>query len=454
MNSRILNTNNSKDFYLFLLLLHALLGFSAYLFKPIAILYAVGIGMIGCFYIIKNKNQDNEALYWCAYVVCAEVFLRMTKGNIGNEYGKYVVIVFVLIGMYYKGFSKNAIPIWSYLLLLLPGVIYSFIVLNYETDVRKAIMFNISGPLCLALSSIYCYQRVVTASQMDKLFRMMSYPITTMFAYLYFFTPNIQEAVISTASNSATSGGFGPNQVSTMLGFAMFVFFVRTILYSKNIYLLALNGFLLFFALFRGLITFSRGGVITGGVMIVILLIKLFIIGNVTVKFKLLIVSGIAILGLIGIWGYSLYQTKGLIENRYTNEDALGREKESVLSGREVLMEAELQMFFDNPIFGIGVGKNKEYRKELTGIEGASHNEITRMLAEHGSLGIMALLILLATPLLLSFNNTQHLYLFSFFIFWLLTINHASMRLAAPAFIYALSLLKVVPFEEPALHRK
>ncbi len=114
-------------------------------------------------------------------------------------------------------------------------------------------------------------------------------------------------------------------------------------------------------------------------------------------------------------------------------------------------------MFLDNPIFGIGVGKNKEYREQTTGIEAASHNEISRMLAEHGSLGLFALLILLITPLVLYLNNKQNIFLFSFLIFWLLTINHAAMRLAAPAFIYALSLLKVkfeTEHEKPSLHRE
>ena len=444
----------SKDHYLILLALHFLLGFAVFTFRPLSIAYAVAIGVVGCIYIIKNKNNGNEALYCCAYVVCAEVFLRMTKGNIGNEYAKYMVMVFVLIGLYFKSFSKNATPIWCYLLLLLPGVVYSTMTLNLETDIRKAIAFNISGPVCLALAGIYCYQRIVTPKQMEKMFRIMCYPFITTLVYLYFYTPSVQDAVTGTASNSATSGGFGPNQVSTILGLAMFVFFVRTIFYSKNYYLLALNGFLLFYASYRGIITFSRGGVITGGVMILILLLKLFIVGNVKGKAKLMVVLGVAVLGLLGIWGYSSYQTSGLIEKRYANEDSLGRAKESELSGRETLMETELGMFLDNPILGIGVGKNKEYRKELTGIELASHNEITRMLAEHGSLGVLALLILLATPLLLSLNNPQHLYVLSFFIFWLLTINHAAMRLAAPAFIYALSLLKVTSFEEPALHRQ
>jgi len=444
----------TKDYYLVFLFIHVFLGLAVFLFKPLSILYAIAIGLIGCIHIIKNKNQNNEAIFWAAYVVCAEVFLRMTKGNIGHEYGKYVVMVFMLLGMYYRSFSKNAVPIWLYFLLLIPGVVYSTVTLNLDTDIRKAIIFNISGPLCLAVSAIYCYQRVVTAKQIEKLFQVMSLPIITTLTYLYFFNPSIRDTVTGTASNSATSGGFGPNQVSTILGLGMFVFFVRVLFYSKNWYLLVLNGFLLFMATYRGFITFSRGGVITGGIMILLLLVKLFMIGNTKGKSKLIVVFVLAFFGLVGIWGYSSYQTNGLIEKRYANEDALGREKESNLSGREILMETEIQMFLDNPIFGIGVGKNKEYRKELTGIDLASHNEITRMLAEHGLLGVLALLILFVTPFLLSFSNSQYFYMLSFAIFWLLTINHAAMRLAAPAFIYALSLLKIESLEKPALHRE
>lgn len=86
----------------------------------------------------------------------------------------------------------------------------------------------------------------------------------------------------------------------------------------------------------------------------------------------------------------------------------------------------------------------KELRKEaLGGQEAASHNEISRMFSEHGLFGIFGLLILFITPFALYINNRQHLYFLSFFVFWLLTINHAAMRIAAPAFVYALCLLSV-----------
>jgi hypothetical protein len=78
------------------------------------------------------------------------------------------------------------------------------------------------------------------------------------------------------------------------------------------------------------------------------------------------------------------------------------------------------------------------------------------MASEHGALGVLGLLILFATPLFLYLDNNHNIYLLSFIVFWILTINHAAMRIAAPAFVYALSLLKVVVIneKEPVIHRE
>jgi O-antigen ligase len=146
----------------------------------------------------------------------------------------------------------------------------------------------------------------------------------------------------------------------------------------------------------------------------------------------------------LSIWGFSSLTTEGLIDKRYANQDALGREKADVTTGRAELIESELQAFYDHPITGIGVGKNKEYRLETIGELSATHNEVSRMLAEHGLLGVIALGILGLTPLLYRIRNRTNVYLFSFLIFWFLTINHSSMRIAAPAFIYGLSLITII----------
>jgi O-antigen ligase len=272
--------------------------------------------------------------------------------------------------------------------------------------------------------------------------------------YLFLYTPSVKDVVTGTQSNFETSGGFGPNQVSTILGLGVFVFFVQLILNSKSRLLQIINaGFVLVFA-FRGIVTFSRGGILTAVVMVFVFLLVLYFQANYKTKFKIGLIIMLSLIAGFGVWGYSSLQTGGLINKRYANQDAAGREKKSQLTGRETLIATELQMFWDNPILGVGVGRNKEIREKETGIVSASHNEISRMLAEHGSLGLIDLLILICTPLFLFMVNRQNILALSFLAFWLLTINHAAMRLAAPAFVYALSLLKVYTVEKPALHRE
>ena len=435
--------NSETSQYLKFVIIHLLIGLAVFLVPPISKVYAITIFLVGFRYVILRKNANNEALYVAAYIVGAEVFLRMTQGNIFEQYAKYGVMGILIIGMFFRGFSKNAIMYWIFGLLLLPGVIYGFFTLNFETDIRKAITFNIIGPITLTVSAIYCYQRIVTFQQIKNIIDMLAYPLMATLVYMYLYTPDIKAVVTNTQSNFETSGGFGPNQVSTILGLGIFLFFIKVILNSKTIGIRNINIFFFLFITFRGIVTFSRGGVITGFVMIIIVVILLLVFTRSQGKSKVVSLVVFGLIALSGVWAYSSIQTSGLIDKRYANKDAKGRVKESKLTGREKLIESEFNMFLDNPIFGIGVGKNKEYREETTGIEAASHNEITRMLAEHGMFGLFGLIILLITPMVLYLNNQQNIFVFSFVVFWILTINHAAMRLAAPAFVYALSLLKV-----------
>ena len=446
--------NSETSQYLKFVVIHLFVGLAIFLVPPISKVYAITIILVGFRYVILRKNANNEALYVAAYIVGAEVFLRMTQGNFFEQYAKYGVIGVLIIGMMYRGFSRNSILYWIFGLLLMPGVMLSFFTLNFETDIRKAITFNIIGPITLTVSAIYCYQRKISFEQIKKIIDMLAYPLMATLVYMYLYTPSVKDVVTNTESNFETSGGFGPNQVSTILGLGIFVFFVKIVLSSKTTLIRNIN--ILFFIVitFRGIVTFSRGGVITGFVMIIIVVVLLLLYTRSYVKSKIVMLVVFGVIALAGIWAYSSIQTGGLIDKRYANQDARGREKASKLTGRERLIESEFNMFLDNPVFGIGVGKNKEYRLETTGVDAASHNEITRMLAEHGMFGLFGLIILLVTPMALYLNNKQNIFVFSFVVFWLLTINHAAMRLAAPAFIYALSLLKVQFVDETAVSRE
>lgn len=449
---------NKKDSYIKFILVHLLIGFVVFLFRPLSFGYSAFILLLGIFFIIKNQNKNNEALYWAAYVVAAEVFLRMTKGNIGNEFAKYCIIIFSILGIFFSGISRKAFVYFLFLLLLIPGLILGAIEISFDAEFRKVVAFNLLGAISLGISCLYTTEKKITLNDFDKLTRWMLYPIVTMTLYVFLYNPDIREVVTGTDSNSATSGGFGPNQVSTIFGLGMFLAFIRFLFFSKTIKWQLFHLALLVLFTFRGIITFSRGGVITGVAMILFLLLAVFPLISIKGKLKIGLTSMLLIVSGVIIFTYSVLQTGGLILNRYQGEDALGREKQSKFSGREQLVESELAMFIENPIWGIGVGKNKEYREEMIGVEAASHNEISRMLAEHGAFGILALLILFSIPFVYYFTwNRKYVFMIPFFLFWLLTINHAAMRTAAPAFIYALTLLKfdfVNKEDENTLRRK
>jgi hypothetical protein len=433
--------------YLYLIAFHAGIGMIVFIAPFLAKLYGYSIVIFGALIIIKRQNKNNEALLAAAYVVGSEVFLRMTGGNPLYEISKYCVMIFLFIGMIYTGFSKNATPYWVFILLLIPSVILSTFVLNHDTDMRKTIAFNISGPVCLGIASIYNFRRKISLETVNSILLSMGLPIITTMTYLIFYAPNIRDIVTGTSSNVETSGGFGPNQVSTILGLGVFIFFSRIILESRTKNMAIINLIIAFVMAYRGLVTFSRGGMITGFFMIVLLLFFLYFKSNSRGRVKLNILSVLLAIALLAVWSYSSLQTSGLIEKRYANKDALGRSKKTNFSGREEIAKGEWETFLKNPIFGVGVGKGVEVRAEANGKTKdqthISHDEITRMFAEHGTLGIIGLLILFFTPFVLYLENKFNMFLLCFVLFWLLTINHAAMRIAAPAFVYSLSLLNI-----------
>ena len=429
--------------YFYLVVFHIGVGLLIFILPFTAKLYGYSIFLLGIYVIIKSQNKNDEALLVAGYVVGSEILLRMTGGNITYEFSKYGLVIFIFMGMFYKGFSKGAVPYWIFLLLLVPGVVMSGFVLNYDSNLKNSIAFNISGPVSLAFTSLYTYRRKVSLERMNNILLCVGLPIISCAVYLSLYTPNVRDVITGTDSNFETSGGFGPNQVATFLGLGMFIFFSRIILESKTKILVVINLIIALNISFRGVVTFSRGGMITGFIMIVLLLLFLYYKSNFQGKVKLNYIFGLILVSMVAIWSYTSYQTGGLIEKRYANQDAAGRAKESQFTGREDVAQNEIKQFLENPIFGVGVGKGVENRQVQTGTFILSHDEITRMLAEHGSLGALGLLILFVTPLVLYLENKFNMYLLCFVVFWFLTINHAAMRTAVPSFVYALSLLNV-----------
>ena len=403
--------------------------------------------------VAPDHLKTVEVLYACAYFVGAEVLLRMTRGAISYEAVKYLVILFTTLGMFYKGVSGNGYPYFLYILLLIPSIFVASTTLSFDANFRTNIAFVLSGPVCLGWAALFCYEKKVTINQINKLLMYMLLPIVAHTSYIFFYNPSVESVLRNTGSNFASSGGWGANQVATILGLGVFICTTRLFVKSPNLGLKILNAVLFCAIGFRAIVTFSRGGVITAVIAIAAFLIIYFISASKNKRTSLISMLLPFVLVLSITWMISLNQTNGWIELRYENKNHLGREKDDVTTGRGELFQKEIEGFLSSPFLGIGSSRAKDRRIEIEGQGVTSHSEVSRILAEHGFLGIIILIILIFKPLELRSRYRRSYYFFAFMCFWFVTINHSSMRIAAPAFIYALALL-VVTDENYTLHRK
>jgi O-antigen ligase len=239
--------------------------------------------------------------------------------------------------------------------------------------------------------------------------------------------------------------------MASLLGFGVLIIALSFLLRMK-LFQPKWCGFLLLSVLiFRGLITFSRGGMI-GPLIILLLLIVYFTFSN--SKFRKTIRQqwlAVLILGLI-LYVVSLYtnnQTSGVLFERYAGiKDGETIELEKYSSGRSKILEIDFAIFLDNPLFGIGPGAGNYIREEY-GYSGHvnAHIEYSRLLAEHGIFGIISLFILLFFPLreFLFRISFQHRYFLMVGVLFSLTFMlHSATRIALPMLLYGMGFILIV----------
>ena len=116
------------------------------------------------------------------------------------------------------------------------------------------------------------------------------------------------------------------------------------------------------------------------------------------------------------------------------------------LTGRAEIYEIDLKIFIDHIFTGVGPGQAAELRKKYGyGTRAAAHTEYSRMLAEHGILGLFSFLILIGVSIFQWTKpcspSTKFIRIF-FGLLALLTMSHSAMRLVMPSFVFGLIALK------------
>ena len=435
--------------YIFVLLLHVLLGYSLVQVSGFSTVLSWLIIILGLYEIIKSRDKYNQAAIFSAYLVGIEIVLRMTGADVIWEFGKYGVVLFLIVGMVSQKIKSINLPFLMliYFLSLFPSVVlipyYSF------NEWRQIVSFNLSGPVTLFISVIYFRGKTIYDKNVILILRAIALPILTLSTILLFRLPNLEELTFSSEANYQFSGGYGPNQVSSMLGVLIVLIGLSKInqysLFKSQIFDYSILGL----CVVQALLTFARGGFMVALSALVVSWV-ISIKQNKSLKkiyrYNILII----IIIVVSLWNLASDFTGGLMSDRY--KTTLKLDNQGIIGGssRVEIMLTDIEIFFDNYLMGVGPGMGKYLRIKYTyGKIVSAHSEFTRILAEHGIIGLFGI-ISLGVFTYKEYRrrvSRNKVFFICFVLVASMTMLHSAMRLAMPGFLFGLAYISLLNTE-------
>lgn len=347
----------------------------------VALLFGLRAALLG---------RSSHVIYAVSYIAAGEVLWRMTNARVFWEYSKYAAVLIVFIAIVVE-WSRNAesrrlrstVPLLL-MVALVPAVAYTVLKLGVAEAIDP-ISFNLSSYLMIGVFALYIWARPLNNQTTIGTLLAILAPIVTITSLAIFFTlTDLDSLVFVGESNWITSGNYGPNQVSSMMGFGAFIATVLFIMmpraWGARVFVLIM----LVAMLVQGLLTFSRGGIYS--FVLALAVFSFHLVATPKARGRLLLLFTIFSVMLVSVVYPTLDRfTAGSLSERFTDLDTTGRFEAA---------QADLNAFLDNPFLGVGVGEAIAYRLDLLGMSIAAHTEYTRLLGEHGLFGILIILLL------------------------------------------------------------
>ncbi len=365
--------------------LHVPLALAIPKHSRLAAIHALLVLAIGMLAAIASRKAHFVACT-AAYITGASVFWRMKAAQIPWEFDKYAIsAIFVTALVMSVSMRRPALPV-AYLALLIPSAFLTLSSAPWD-EAKDMLSFNLSGPIVLALSVLFFSSIRMTPSQLRWVAVSLLAPIISIATVA---ARSLQAALedpdfdfYGGSSNAAASGGFGPNQVSAILGLGLVAIMVYLIA-AKNKRIVTGTMFVLALVLARQcLITLSRGGVYMacGSGMAA----AFYLLREKASRGKLLLGAAAlgAILALVVIPRLQA-MTGGVLVSRFENTSG---------TGRELLIKGDMDSWSENPVLGVGPGMGGANRLKYFNVPTA-HTEYTRLVAEHGILGLVSLILI------------------------------------------------------------
>jgi hypothetical protein len=358
---------------------HAALALAMMRWSAVATVHA-WMTLAAGIYLALSSPRPIQLAYFGGYVLGAEVLWRMADARVFWEMGKYTLIAALGVAILrHPPRRSSAFPL-SFALAFVPACLLTLDRLPLA-EAREQISFNLSGPIALAVSAAFFLRLRLSSSDVRTILQSFLVPVIGIWTVIVTSIATADELVFTNESNSSLSGGYGPNQVSTVLGFAALAALSMAVFLLSRHQLLARAGFFALSLLLgmQSALTFSRSGLYL--CVLSLAVASLLSLRNRDTR-RVLATSALAV--------YVLARVVILPQlNTFTGGTLSARFAQAGTTGRDEIMKADLRIWMAHPIFGVGPGMAVFERELLNKV--AAHSEVTRALAEHGVLGLLAM---------------------------------------------------------------
>ncbi|MCU1370366.1 MAG: Lipid core-O-antigen ligase-like enyme [Ilumatobacteraceae bacterium] len=393
------------------------------------------------------KRTPVVTLCVMAYIPCAEIVWRQVRAPIPYQLAPYAMTAgaVLLVLTLYNRLTRPGRTALYYFLLLVPSTVVTISVTGSGS--RQLIAFALAGPLAMATLVILFSQITIEPWLYRRLLWIVIVsgigPLAAALTTIEQYVATNGGLVFDDESNFVTSGGFGPVQVSSMMGL--------TVLAAVLVYLAERDGMAKLVAIAVGFgaailsfLTFSRGGMTATA-----LALAAFALSQTRDPRSrgrvIMVVIVVFLVGYFVLVPRINDFTQGAFEERFSDTS----------SGRTELATNDLQVFEDNIAFGVGPGLTRynripydvcQLRADKCSKEGSSHTEFTRMLGEHGLAGAIAILLIISLVVQAWRRAGPSRPITVTFLTWAIAqMFYANFRVVGIAWAFAFAFIKILP---------
>lgn len=418
---------------------HILIGIGAAMNSNVATVHAA-ITVVVALAVMIGSSRPERIVAVATYGGLCDVFWRMSHSRAPWELSKYILALgaVTLLVRFIRVWPRGLLPLLL-LAALIPGMLIT-IAAEPLAAAREAISMNEMGLISFALAALSFRHLVGDRRDAWNLGWILIGPLVAVLTIVTHAIVTSPDLDFSSNSNFAASGGYGPNQVSSILGLIVMICLLLAFLpFARRLW--PILAVLSIWAVAATFLTFSRGGIFS----VVIAGCAMLLVGITTrgARVRAFILALVSLVSLVMVFNSVNDFTGNWLDTRY---------EKAGTTGRDVIAREDLHVFGKHPLLGVGSGRSPQFRGTGHLETAPTHTEFTRVLAEHGLLGV-AVLALLVVMLVQAYRaSTVHwnrLMVVALGAWSATTMMHAATRVGAVAVAVSLTQLRVEESIDP-----